>query len=266
LAYANDPLAKSTALVIWDGPDGSLDLDFTGLRNQAGGLDLTSLECPSGDWRLTFEQVYLDLSTRYCLHIYSDGDNYSRWCSDIVFGENYGSDGTMLMPFGISQWDFESAAGSGADFANVGAITLFVDGSLEPATDLILAPLTIGCPKPTAVELLAFDALPGKGPTGSSRIDLVWETATEVDNLGFYVYRSVKPELDKRQGASQPPTLERLNDSLIPSQVSPGSPVGATYTWSDRTAEAGISYYYWLEDVDIQGQTTLHGPVPAQGQ
>ena len=27
--------------------------------------------------------------------------------------------------------------------------------------------------------------------------------------------------------------------------------------------EAGASYYYWLEDVDTSGQTSLHGPVSA---
>jgi len=31
----------------------------------------------------------------------------------------------------------------------------------------------------------------------------------------------------------------------------------------DETAEPGVLYYYWLEDVDLSMITTLHGPVEA---
>ncbi|MEI2690224.1 MAG: alpha amylase C-terminal domain-containing protein [Anaerolineae bacterium] len=53
----------------------------------------------------------------------------------------------------------------------------------------------------------------------------------------------------------------QLNATLIPSQ-SPGSPGGFAYTWTD-TADLvdGATYYYWLEDLDVSGATTLHGPV-----
>jgi len=37
--------------------------------------------------------------------------------------------------------------------------------------------------------------------------------------------------------------------------------VGAVYVWLDATVQAGLTYYYKLEDVDIYGHTTLHGPV-----
>jgi hypothetical protein len=44
----------------------------------------------------------------------------------------------------------------------------------------------------------------------------------------------------------------------------PGSPVGGSYQFLDETAEPGAPNYYWLEDVDLYGQTTLHGPVAAK--
>lgn len=100
---------------------------------------------------------------------------------------------------------------------------------------------------PTAVELVYFLAQPSFGG-----ILLEWETATEIDNLGFNLFRADSPQGDK----------VRVNDILIPSQ-SPGAPIGAVYQFVDRAVEPGHSYYYWLEDVDIYGQATRHGPVSA---
>jgi hypothetical protein len=107
--------------------------------------------------------------------------------------------------------------------------------------------LNVGQTNPTAIDLLSFTATPHK-----AAIVLRWETATEIDNLGFHLYRAKAPEGERT----------RLNASLIPSQ-NPGSPVGAVYTWRDRSAQPGVTYYYWLEDVDLHGQGTLHGPVSA---
>ena len=98
---------------------------------------------------------------------------------------------------------------------------------------------------PTAVELAWFNgwARPGY-------IQLGWETISELDNLGFNLYRAEQPGGPRTQ----------INPSLIPSQV-PGSPYGAVYNYQDTTVQPGITYYYWLEDVDIYGGTHLHGPV-----
>jgi hypothetical protein len=101
---------------------------------------------------------------------------------------------------------------------------------------------------PTAVKLLSFEAR-----ARQNAIVLKWETASEIDNLGFSVYRAEAAE----------GTYTKLNKSLIPSQVPPGSPVGATYTFRDRTAQPGIKYFYKLEAVDIYGHSTFHGPVDA---
>jgi hypothetical protein len=100
---------------------------------------------------------------------------------------------------------------------------------------------------PTAVTLASFTAT----PTGRALL-VEWETATEIDNLGFNLYRSDSPGGERL----------RLNASLIPSQA-PGSPVGAIYTFLDETVAPGIAAYYWLEDVDIYGTATLHGPISA---
>ena len=52
-----------------------------------------------------------------------------------------------------------------------------------------------------------------------------------------------------------------MNDMLIPSQ-SQGNPGGFVYTWEDRAdLVPGTAYFYWVEDVDINGAATMHGPV-----
>ena len=75
-----------------------------------------------------------------------------------------------------------------------------------------------------------------------------WETVSEIDTLGFNLYRGTEPDV---VGAM-------LN--FVPSQA-PGSGQGAVYEYQDATVQVGQTYYYWLEDVDLNGATTLHGPV-----
>lgn len=100
---------------------------------------------------------------------------------------------------------------------------------------------------PTAVKLVSFAARPS-----GAAVLLTWETAAERDNLGFNLYR--QSTLDK------PAT--RLNAALIPS-CCPGGGTGATYAFLDTTVQAGAVYFYTLEDVDLNGVRTLHGPVQA---
>jgi hypothetical protein len=108
----------------------------------------------------------------------------------------------------------------------------------------------IGNDAPTAVTLARFEA--------ASQADAVlieWETAIEIDNVGFNLYRSTSPD---------GPYI-KLNDALIPSQ-SPGSVWGAVYTWLDEGVEPGITYHYKLEDIEVGGARTFHGPVGASIQ
>lgn len=102
--------------------------------------------------------------------------------------------------------------------------------------------------EPTAVKLLSFTAQAQAG-----RIVLSWETAGEVDNLGFNLYRR-EVGLD---------AYTRLNPTLIPSH-SPGQGQGATYEFIDEDVTEGVRYEYLLEDVDIYGTRTPHGPVTAR--
>lgn len=100
---------------------------------------------------------------------------------------------------------------------------------------------------PLAVTLASLQAV----ATGE-HVVVTWQTVSERNNLGFNLYRSSNAD-----GPS-----EQLNSGLIPAQA-PGSGQGAGYEWLDTTVEAGSTYFYWLEDVDVDGNTTMHGPISA---
>jgi len=99
---------------------------------------------------------------------------------------------------------------------------------------------------PTAVKLLGLWV-----EAHDDALVVYWETAIEVDTLGFNLYRSENGEAG---------TYSQLNEGLIPAQRA-GEPGGASYEWADLSAAPGPAYFYLLEDVDAYGQATTHGPV-----
>lgn len=101
-------------------------------------------------------------------------------------------------------------------------------------------------PAPLAVLLADFSAV-----QQGQAVVVTWETTTEQNNRGFNLYRGVTPDVWD----------QRLNGALIPSQVQ-GSLGGFLYRWNDQQdLVQGDSYWYWLEDVDVNGTATMHGPV-----
>jgi hypothetical protein len=106
--------------------------------------------------------------------------------------------------------------------------------------------LQINIDAPTAVQLAAFR--PELGPEGT--VLLHWETASEIDTLGFNLYRAYS-----RDGS-----WSKLNAWLIPAEAG-GSAAGASYRFEDVSAQAGVTYHYWLEVVGIHGAKELFGPL-----
>ncbi len=104
-----------------------------------------------------------------------------------------------------------------------------------------------------AVTLTSFTATPQE-----DSILIEWETASEVDMSVFYVQRApyVTPEI---ADCADIPGLARISD-FIPSE---GDIVGASYDYTDTSAEVGVTYYYCLEAVEAGGDFELHGPITA---
>lgn len=98
----------------------------------------------------------------------------------------------------------------------------------------------------TAVALVSFSA---RGLDGA--VELTWETASELNNLGFHLYRS-----QTREGP-----FDRMTETPIPGLGSSAS--GAKYRYVDSAVVNGGTYFYKLEDIESTGRTKLHGPVSA---
>jgi predicted small secreted protein len=105
---------------------------------------------------------------------------------------------------------------------------------------------------PTAVQLESFEA---------SRYDggvfIEWRTGQEVNNLGFNLYRD---ESGKRVLVS--PQMLAGSALLAGADITIGA--GRSYAWWDSASKDKGAAQYWIESVDINGDSTWHGPVIAK--
>lgn len=99
---------------------------------------------------------------------------------------------------------------------------------------------------PTLIEFASFNA-----QGAWRRVILTWTTASERDNAGFNIYRS-----ETENGE-----YVKINAALIPAKGSVTE--GASYSFVDWSVERGKTYFYKLEDVDLSGIVTQHGPASA---
>lgn len=97
---------------------------------------------------------------------------------------------------------------------------------------------------PTAVGLSSFGAA---GTTGG--VALQWRTGSEVNTAGFNIYRSD----DGRDGP-----YKRINTLMVAAE---NALVGAKYEFLDTTTVAGKTYFYQLEDVELNGTSERHSPI-----
>jgi hypothetical protein len=98
---------------------------------------------------------------------------------------------------------------------------------------------------PTAVSLTSFTVT----NLGSQQVQLAWTTALEMNNFGYYIYRSSSNEFGS---ATQ--------ITFVSSTVEGGTGPGAAYSFTDDVPAFG-SWYYWLVDVETDGDTAVHTPV-----
>lgn len=95
--------------------------------------------------------------------------------------------------------------------------------------------------EPTAIDLASFEVEASDG-----QAIVIWETATEIDNAGFNIFRA----------SSSDGPWAQVNSVLIAAE---GDPVtGAQYTFIDTPGRG--TFYYRLEDIDFFGLSTIHEP------
>ena len=89
---------------------------------------------------------------------------------------------------------------------------------------------------------------------------LKWTTESELDNAGFYIYRS-----QAKDG-----TFKVVNPTMI--QGAGTTSERNEYTWTDTTAKPNVAYYYRIEDISHAGErkqlaiVRLRGLVSASGK
>lgn len=91
----------------------------------------------------------------------------------------------------------------------------------------------------------------GYSQRDQTAINVDWSTATEIDTAGFNIYRSTSPD----------GPFTQVNDTII--SASPDPLTGGTYQFTDTDVVPDQTYYYELEDVEVNGNTTRHGPITA---
>ena len=92
------------------------------------------------------------------------------------------------------------------------------------------------------VTLSSFN--PQRNQDGS--VVISWITESEVDNAGFNIFRSEKP-----QGP-----FNKVNPKLVQGAGTTGE--RNEYVWTDNTAKPNVAYYYQIEDVSFAG---VHQPL-----
>lgn len=97
---------------------------------------------------------------------------------------------------------------------------------------------------PTAVELLRFTAIAGSGG-----VLVEWVTGAEIGSWGFHLWRSESENFSHSQ---------RVTEGLIPATGGNG---GANYRFVDSRATPGVLYWYWLEEIETDGDRLFYGPV-----
>ncbi|MCD4819135.1 MAG: T9SS type A sorting domain-containing protein [Candidatus Cloacimonetes bacterium] len=98
---------------------------------------------------------------------------------------------------------------------------------------------------PLPVVLSSFTAI----QTQANFAQINWTTQSETDLYGYNVYRNVESEIN---------SSFKLNSTILEAE---NTPTGSDYSFTDENVEFEQIYYYWLESVDLGGNTEFFGPI-----
>ncbi len=106
---------------------------------------------------------------------------------------------------------------------------------------------TVGVTAPTAAHIQKYDAY--RFDNGNL---VRWHSSWETNNLGFYVYRQDNTN-----------NLVRLTPELLAGSALSfgGAQLSSGYDYSWWDAPGSADAVYWIEDVDLNGKRSMHGPV-----
>ncbi len=98
-------------------------------------------------------------------------------------------------------------------------------------------------PTPTLAVISSFEAYEENG-----KVVVQWQTASEIDTVGFYLFRKDDPKGEYIQ----------INEKLLPGLLV--SHQGGTYRYIDKTASPEKTYTYKLVEIENRGNKRTYGP------
>jgi len=123
--HSQDVTVKGTSMVAWDGIDGNgLVVNPIGL----GGVDLTEGGLQDA---LEVRIVAAEPNAKLVYEVFTNAGNSSKYTLSLPVGA---VNEVRVIPYS----SFAINLGAGANFTNVGAITMMIDGSAVPSLDVIL--------------------------------------------------------------------------------------------------------------------------------
>lgn len=152
--------------------------------------------------------------------------------SRLRFVPNDGVSGTAVLSF--RAWDGTDHLDPVTDRANT-----LLNGYANPYSET--KSVLMGRNYPTSVSIFNFET-----QAVEEGIALTWQTATEINSLGFYISR--QSSLDSE--------MVRITTDMIEAQ-SPGSLIGEVYEWLDRSADPNLVNVYGLEVVQLDGSILI---------
>lgn len=96
-------------------------------------------------------------------------------------------------------------------------------------------------PRPTPSPAATPQATRAPAKDAGLKNTLRWKTASELNNVGFDVYR----------GDAEDGPFQRMTPKPIPGAGT--SDETHEYSWSDETIEAGKEYWYYVESISMSG-------------
>jgi hypothetical protein len=142
-----------------------------------------------------------------------------------------------------------NAAVTTASFSLLGNYVLRLtanDGELQNYDEIVVEVTDFVLP----VVLSSFSAI-----GGDNKVTLKWTTSSEINNVGFEVYRS-EQEDGEYMLLSSYETDTRLKGAINSSKT-------IDYSFTDEHLVNDRIYWYKLVDIDLNGVATFHGPVSA---
>ena len=171
-----------------------------------------------------------------------DMNPYTNWATGSISLSNSG-DHTLVLDgsdtvLDVLVWGSQSYTGVGAISAPAEDYEVVRSPFNQDTNDCSVDFNTVYVP----VELVSFSV--NATPDG---VELRWETASEEENLGFDIYRQFGE------------TMDCINNEIIEGAGTTLEP--QSYSFIDKDVQSGMSYTYWLEQVDFSGNTERFGPV-----